>query len=209
MGLRIAFVSGGKDSYYAVYRYSSRVDIGIMLIYEFPRPSPHIINIGKSIETLLLGGLPVIVVKLNKGREFNETAEVLKKLNADTLIAGDVYVEEHLNYMEKLAKEVGATLVEPLWGYDPQELIYREFESGIRSVVIGCINPLNKWLGVELTIDNISDFVKEAVNLGIDPLGERGEYHTVVIHGPLHKTSMNYKVVEKLIFDNYSILRII
>ncbi|MEM4788432.1 MAG: ATPase, partial [Ignisphaera sp.] len=181
----------------------------IMLIYEFPRPSPHIINIGKSIETLLLGGLPVIVVKLNKGREFNETAEVLKKLNADTLIAGDVYVEEHLNYMEKLAKEVGATLVEPLWGYDPQELIYREFESGIRSVVIGCINPLNKWLGVELTIDNISDFVKEAVNLGIDPLGERGEYHTVVIHGPLHKTSMNYKVVEKLIFDNYSILRII
>lgn len=209
MGLRIAFVSGGKDSYYAVYRYGSRVDMGIMLVYEFPRPSPHIINMSKSIETLLLSGLPVIVVKLNKGREFNETAEVLKKLNTDTIIAGDVYIEEHLNYMEKLAREVSATLIEPLWGYDPQELIYKEFESGIRSVVIGCINPLSKWLGVELSIDNISNFVKDAINIGIDPLGEKGEYHTLVTHGPLHKMPMNYKVVEKLIFDSYSILRIV
>ncbi|MEM4763039.1 MAG: ATPase [Desulfurococcaceae archaeon] len=209
MGLHVAFVSGGKDSYYAVYRYGGRVDVGIVLIYEFPRPSPHIVNIGKSIETLLLSGLPIVVVKLNKNREFSETAEVLRKLDAEILIAGDVYVEEHLNYMEKLAKEVSATLIEPLWGYDPLELIYKEFESGIRSVVIGCINPLDKWLGVELTVNNISNFVEEAINLGIDPLGERGEYHTVVVHGPLHKTSMSYKVIEKLTFDDYSILRIV
>lgn len=209
MGLRIAFVSGGKDSYYAIYSYGCRVDAGIMLVYEFPRPSPHIMNIGKSIETLLLSGLPVIVAKLNKGKEFNETAEVLKKLNVDTIIAGDVYIEEHLKYMEKLANEVGASLIEPLWGYDPQELIYKEFESGIKSIVIGCVKPLIKWLGVEINIDNVGDFVKEAINQGIDPLGEKGEYHTVVVYGPLHRTPMNYKIVDELIFNNYHILRVI
>ncbi|MEM1813493.1 MAG: hypothetical protein QXT01_05830 [Sulfolobales archaeon] len=38
--MRIAFMSGGKDSYYAVYKFGY-VDLGIMLIYDFPRPNPH------------------------------------------------------------------------------------------------------------------------------------------------------------------------
>lgn len=63
--LRVAFISGGKDSYYAVYRFGA-VDLGLMLIYDFPRPSPHILNLGKSIETMLLCRIPIIVAKLDK-----------------------------------------------------------------------------------------------------------------------------------------------
>lgn len=63
---------------------------------------------------MLLANIPVLVVKLNKGREFDETVDTLRRLNVDTIIAGDVYIEEHLSYIEKIAKEVGATLVEPL-----------------------------------------------------------------------------------------------
>lgn len=207
--MHIAFVSGGKDSYYAIYRCGQKIDLGIMLVYEFPRPSPHLINIGKSIETMLLANIPVIIVRLDKGNEFIETVHILRKLSVDVIVAGDVYIDEHLKYMEKLAKEVGATLVEPLWGLDPVELLYKEFESGIISAIIGCVNSLGKWLGIELSLRNIDGFTKYVVNLGLDPLGERGEYHTIVVDGPLHKSSLSYKVIDHLVIDKYFILRLI
>jgi diphthamide synthase (EF-2-diphthine--ammonia ligase) len=93
---------------------------------------------GKSLETILLTGRLVAAVKLNKGKEFEETADVLRKLGAEEIIAGDVYVEDHLKYMERLGEEVGAKLVESLWGIDPEELLHEEIASGIRTLVVGC-----------------------------------------------------------------------
>lgn len=207
--MRVAFVSGGKDSYYAIYRYGLGVDMGLMLLYEFPRPSPHILNLGKSVETLLLSSIPVLVARVNKGREFQETVEILRKVGANVVIAGDVYIEDHLKYMERLAKEIGAKLVEPLWGLDPVEVLHKELEVGIKPLIIGCVNGLSKWLGVELSLDNIDSFIGFTKNLGIDPLGERGEYHTVVLSGPLHKDVLRYKVVATESYGDYIILRLI
>ncbi|MEM2229625.1 MAG: ATPase [Ignisphaera sp.] len=205
----VAFLSGGKDSYYAVYRYGRKVDLGIVLVYEFPRPSPHLLNIGKSIETLLLAEIPVTVARLTRGREFMETVDLLKKLQVDVIVAGDVYVDEHLNYMEKLAKEVGATLVEPLWGLDPLDLLYRELNDGVKPLIIGCIESLSEWLGVELGKSNVDLFVEKALKIGVDPLGEKGEYHTVVLTGPLHRSTLGYKTIGSESYGSYIILRLI
>ncbi|MEL9939627.1 MAG: ATPase [Ignisphaera sp.] len=207
--MHVAFLSGGKDSYYAIYRSGIQVDIGLVLVYDFPRPSPHLVNLGKTVETILLMGIPVAVVKLGKGREFVETVGFLRSLGVDTLIAGDVYIEDHLRYMENIAKEVGAALVEPLWGMDPEDLLYKEIEDGLKPMVIGCVNGLGKWLGVVLDRDNVYAFAENAKSIGVDPLGEKGEYHTIVLSGPLHKASLSYKIVDVENYDGYKILRLI
>lgn len=201
-------VSGGKDSIYAVLTYGD-VDLGIMLSYEFPRPSPHLVNIGKSVETLLNMGVSVLVVKLTKGREREETISILRKLGVDTIVAGDVYIEDHLKYMESIAREVGATLVEPLWGYDPLDLLYREFECGMRVVVIGCVEGLSKWIGKEVDRDNVDELATNAISVGVDPLGEKGEYHTLVIYTPRHKEELRYTIVSVEDFGGYLIARVI
>ncbi|MEM0028746.1 MAG: ATPase [Ignisphaera sp.] len=207
--MHVAFLSGGKDSYYAIYRSGIQVDIGLVLVYDFPRPSPHLVNLGKTVETILLMGIPVAVVKLGKGREFVETVGFLRSLGVDTIIAGDVYIEDHLRYMENIAKEVGAALVEPLWGMDPEDLLYKEIEDGLKPMVIGCVNGLGKWLGVVLDRDNVYAFAENAKSIGVDPLGEKGEYHTIVLSGPLHKASLSYKIVDVENYDGYKILRLI
>lgn len=201
-------MSGGKDSYYAIYRYGRKIDLGLMLVYEFPRPSPHLLNIGKSVETILLSKIPIVVVKLTKGKEFVETVEFLKKLDVDTIIAGDVYVEEHLNYMEKLAKEIGASLIEPLWGFDSIDLLYKELEDNVKPLLIGCVNGLSEWLGVELGLNNVDIFIEKSLKLGIDPLGEKGEYHTIVLSGPLHTSILSYKIIGIEKYDGYVIMRL-
>ena len=53
--MRVLFSSGGKDSFYALMKVS-RADLALILSYEFPRPSPHLVNMGKSVETHLKAG---------------------------------------------------------------------------------------------------------------------------------------------------------
>jgi uncharacterized protein (TIGR00290 family) len=206
--MRIAFLSGGKDSYYAVYKYGE-VDLGLVLVYDFPRPNPHLINLSKSLETLILTNIPLVILRLSRGREFLETVEFLRKFNITTIVAGDVYIDEHLRYMERLSAEVGANLIEPLWGLDPGELMYMEFNDGLEVLVIGCCKSLNNWLGRELSKDNVSEFVSYVKSVGLDPLGERGEYHTLVLSGPLHKSRLKYSVVSIEVFNDYEVLRVI
>ncbi|WP_228009327.1 Dph6-related ATP pyrophosphatase [Fervidicoccus fontis] len=124
---------------------------------------------GKSLETILLTGRPVAAVKLNKGKEFEETADVLRKLGAEEIIAGDVYVEDHLKYMERLGEEVGAKLVESLWGIDPEELLHEEIASRIRTLVVGCEYSMSNWLGREISSESVENFLRDAKRGGRVP----------------------------------------
>jgi uncharacterized protein (TIGR00290 family) len=206
--LRILLSSGGKDSFYALMKVG-KVDLALMLSYEFPRPSPHLLNMGKSVEAHLKAGVPVLVKPLRKGHERAETVETLKRLGASEMVAGDVNVEEHLRYMEEIAGEVGASLVEPLWGEDPEELLHREFKDGLRVLVIGCRKDLERWLGMEVSRENAIELGESCKINGLDPLGERGEYHTVVIDSPLHRERVEYQKVAVEDHREYYILRVV
>ena len=205
---RIAFLSGGKDSLYAALQ-KWPIDYGVVLVYEFPRPSPHLINLGKSIETLILTGLNVVVKRLPRGREKEETVKLLRCLGASEIVAGDVYVEDHLRYMDSLAREVGAELYEPLWGMNPEELLYKEMEAGIVALVTGADRRLSSWIGRVLDKESAERLASEAKQLGFDPLGEQGEYHTLVINSPVHVKRLSYRVCERFVHaSGYVFLRV-
>ena len=208
MMVRVALMSGGKDSFYAAMRVG-KVDLALMLIYEAPQPSPHVVNLGKSIETILNSGIPVVTLRLKKGRERSDLVNFLSKLHVNEIIAGDVYIEDHLKYMESIANELGAKLIEPLWGEDPQELMVKIFKSGIEATIIGVIKELRKWLGFKLTSESLNDFMNYCKELNIDPLGEHGEYHTIVVNSPLHIRPLSLKILGIEEFNQYSILRLV
>ncbi|MFN7105582.1 MAG: ATPase [Pyrobaculum sp.] len=174
--MKVAMYSGGKDSVYAAWR-EWPVDMFLFLVYDFSRPSPHILNMGKAVE---FGAAlaPVLVRRLTRGREFEEKAKLLRSLGVDTIVAGDVDVEEHLKYMERLAAEVGASLKEPLWGVDREELVRREVEV-LEFVVIGA--KRRELLCLKVDRNNVEDFLQTARRLGFDPAGEFGEYHSQVV----------------------------
>jgi len=206
--LRVAMLSGGKDSLYAAFK-SWPVDLGLLLVYEFPRPSPHLVNLGKCVETVLATRIPVVVLKLRKGRERDETVRLLSSLGADEVVAGDVFIEDHLKYMEALAGAAGAKLLEPLWGMNTEELMYRIFEEGFKAVILGAEARLEEWVGRELNTCSVREFVEVAKGLGVDPLGERGEYHTLVVDSPLHERSVKYDVVRREVFNGYVVLKVV
>jgi uncharacterized protein (TIGR00290 family) len=190
MGSRVAMFSGGKDGLRAASLVWP-VDILLFLVYDFPEPSPHIENVGATIAEASLIGKPIVVARLDRGKEFEETADLLRKLNADKLIAGDVFVEDHLKYMESLASEAGASLLEPLWGQDTLEILMKDLEEGYSMKVLGArTRALRRAVGEVVDKHNSEWFLSLVKSDGADPLGEKGEYHTVVVNSPLHRAPL-------------------
>lgn len=197
--------SGGKESLYAAV-LEWPVDSFVILIYEFPRPSPHLLNLHAVVTSAALTGKPAYVVKLIKGRELEETAAALRRLGTDVIVAGDVNIEDHLKYMENLAREAGATLIEPLWGMDPEEVLLKEVESGIESLVIGVSEKVpRRWLCRTIDKSSYQELLEDSRKCGFDPIGEFGEYHTQVIKAPIIKGVLKYVCREWDVISSYSI----
>lgn len=203
--------SGGKDSLYAIYlaeKQGVKVEHLICLIPSFPSPSPHAENIDalKILAESMKKSLTI--VDLHKGeRGF---VQALKRLKVNALVAGDIFVEQHVSNLEKICGKAGVDLLEPLFGRKTSDLFCEIFDSGFKALIIGVnVRYLGEeWLGFTLSTETASTFLSETKD--VDPLGENGEYHTIVIECPLYPKPFKVKSSEKIILKDlrYLILSI-
>lgn len=193
--LRAALFSGGKESLYAAMKLWPP-NLFIFLMYEPPQPSPHIANYRKALEAADHMEVPVATLVLSRGREREETVRAFERLGVSELVAGDVAVEDHLNYLQEICDEAGCALREPLWGLDTRELLFEEVEAGIRFVVVGGARGVfSNWLGKEVCPENVGAFAAHLEQNGVDFVGEYGEYHTLVVYAPVFSQRLSYRVV--------------
>jgi diphthine-ammonia ligase len=131
-------------------------------------------------------------------------------LGVTHVIFGDILFEEHRAWATRLAEAQGLTAVEPLWGHSTTDL-YRDFLAlggRARIVTIRSSELDESFLGRELAAGMLDEFVA----LGVDPCGERGEYHTVVTDCPAFSRPLTLRacghggqsgcVAEDLVLDN-------
>ncbi|MBT8172397.1 diphthine--ammonia ligase [Candidatus Bathyarchaeota archaeon] len=192
-----ALFSGGKDSLYALYlaeKQGVEVEHLITLLPTLPWPSPH----AENIEALRL-----LAKSMNKHLTIvdfqTEGAfiEALKSLEVDALVAGDINVEAHLVGLEEVCGKVGLELLEPIYGMDTSKLFDEIFGLGFKALITGVkLKELSKeWLGFVISKETSTEFLS---NIGdVDPLGENGEFHTLVLDCPLYTKSFEVKSIEK------------
>lgn len=188
-----ALFSGGKDSLYAVdfvQKQGVIVDNLITLLPTLPWPSPHAKNIEtlKKIARNMDKKLSIIDFQIEGA--FRET---LENLDIDALVAGDINVEAHKEGLQDLCDKVGIKLLEPLYGRDTKKLFYEIFNTGYKAIITGVnLDFLDeKLLGFLISRDTGKNFLSQ---IGIvDPLGENGEFHTLVLESPLFKKSFKVK----------------
>ena len=193
----VALFSGGKDSLYATYlaeKQGITVNHLITLLPTLPQPSPH----AKNIEALKLiaesTGKHLTIVDFRKDDAFIET---LGNLEVDALVAGDIYVEPHRRGLEDVCAKTGLKLLEPNYGRDTNELFHEIFNSGFTALITGVnIERMGEeFLGYSINRDTTTDFLSKIGT--VDPLGENGEYHTLVLECPLYTKSFKAKSMEK------------
>jgi len=183
----IVVFSGGKESVYSLLEAKSQgYEIVKLLFLDKPGFSVHKANIQavKAVAQMLGYSLETLKVsdEIPEDKSLITYLERLKEQGITALVTGNVKIEENHNIYAKLCEKVELELVEPLYNCDTLELLLKYAEIELDFFIIGIRrNSLSpEWLGKTVTRENFEIFLAEALNTGIDPCGEYGEYHTIV-----------------------------
>ena len=207
--------SGGKDCCQAAYLAASQgIEIKYLLntvTQDGQRSCSH----GLAAKWIKLQSkaiaIPVIQPATTESTYETCFIEAITKLKSEGITAGvfgDIDFEPHREWIERVCGKVGLRPVLPLWQQD-QARIARDFiDRGFLAVVIATQADLlgAEWLGRKFDADFLNAL--SSCNKPISPCGEAGEFHTLVIDGPLFKKRIEILETEKVKRGNYWFLDI-
>lgn len=123
---------------------------------------------------------------------FRALLDTLCERGAEGIIFGNLHLADIRAWYEERVRASGLEHHEPLWGMDPLSAAEAVVEAGFRGLVISVNLELGDpdWLGRELD----RRLLGEVRAAGIDPAGERGEYHTFVHGGPGFRRPVGFRV---------------
>jgi diphthine-ammonia ligase len=185
--------SGGKDACYALHKLHQAGIKVACLLTTIPKELNATFGHGEKRETIEAQGaalgIPVEWITCTfstYGEDFvNVLKTVKEKYHIDGIAYGDLYLDEHRDWGEKIAETVEIEALYPLWieESDSTEALARFVTSGYQAKVIRAQSSIfNKsWAG--RVVDQ--QFYNDIRKLDICPMGEKGEYHTFVYDGPL------------------------
>ncbi|MEN3007301.1 MAG: ATP pyrophosphatase [Candidatus Methanosuratincola petrocarbonis] len=193
-GVEAAALFSGKDSIFAMLqaeRVGLHVKELISMVTTFGQPSPHMENLlalEKAAESMCKR-LTIVDLRGGEGR----LVSALRDSGAKVLVAGDVFVEDHVNWLEGVCRKAGMGVIEPLYGIGTKDILQEMLSEGFVVKIIGVDTRLlcDEWLGFTLSRENLDDFLEGIGNA--DPLGENGEYHTLVLDCPLYSRRLELR----------------
>ncbi|HEX9021853.1 MAG TPA: diphthine--ammonia ligase [Nitrospirota bacterium] len=184
----IASWSGGKDSCFACY-LAMKKGMGVSHLVHFDRPNNlHGVDPAMILLQAKLAGIPITqkrVASQDFEREFKETVGDLAQHGAKGMIFGDIYLEPHKEWVDRVCGELGIDPIEPLWGMKTEDIIEGFLKAGFETIVASGDQRLidRKYIGRKMD----GEFIEYLKSRNLDVCGESGEFHTFVTSGPLFK----------------------
>jgi uncharacterized protein (TIGR00290 family) len=180
--------SGGKDSALAL-RALGRVDVLLTTFDEASAQVPHHnVPIASIRAQAAAAGLPLVEVAIPTGAPNSAYEARMAEAFAGPLAGveavafGDLFLADLREYREARLAEIGVAARFPLWGRDTGALAREFVDAGFRARVVAIDEAVldRSFVGRELDHALLDD-----LPAGVDPCGERGEFHTFVHAGPV------------------------
>jgi uncharacterized protein (TIGR00290 family) len=114
---------------------------------------------------------------------------------------GDLFLEDVRSYRERQMRNTGLQPLFPLWGFPTAELARQMIAAGLRARLT-CIDPKvldAGFAGREFDLEFLAD-----LPAGVDPCGERGEFHSFVYAGPMFERGLEVSVGEVVTRDAFT-----
>lgn len=130
--------------------------------------------------------LPILTIPATWNDYEVKFVDALQKLKSDynlnATVFGDIDLQPHRDWEEKVCKAAGLEAILPLWQQNRIDLVNEMLVNGIETMIVSCNTQMGEnYLGKIMTLE----LVEELEMKGIDPCGENGEFHTMVINCPL------------------------
>jgi uncharacterized protein (TIGR00290 family) len=195
--------SSGKDSAYALseLRRTGAVEVVRLLTTvsgDFERVSMHGVREELLDAQASAVGLPLVKVRISYPCP-NETYERAMaaalggaaEMGVRHIAFGDLFLEEIRAYREARLRSLGFEAVFPLWGRPTVPLAKEMIASGIRARIC-CLDP--RHLDRRFAGRSFDEALLADLPAGVDPCGERGEFHTFVTEGPGFRAPVGVRV---------------
>jgi len=212
MNVRLAaLVTGGKDSTLALYRtlrqgYEVKYLVAMLPQREdswmFHFPNIHLT--GLFAEAV---GIPLVKAETTgiKEKELEDLKNLLSSLNIDGVISGAISSQYQKKQVDKICRELNLRSIAPLWKEDPIKLLNEMIGLGFKTIIVGvyAYGFNESWLGRKIDLKTLEDFIELNKKYRISPVGEGGEYETLVLDAPFFKKKIQLLQTE-VIWENYS-----
>ena len=125
---------------------------------------------------------------------------VARDAGVERMVFGDLFLEDIRDYRETRFAGTGISPVFPLWGRPTDRLAREMLDTGVRAVLT-CIDPT--VLAPELAGRAFDESLLAELPPGVDPCGERGEFHTFVWDAPGFRAPIDIEVGEVVERDGF------
>jgi uncharacterized protein (TIGR00290 family) len=190
--------SGGKDCCFALYKAMKAGFEPVSLFTSMPGGNHRTYGHGLSNDILIKQaeniGIPIdiAVVGTSEYRPFFLDTILRYKAaqNISGMVFGDLYLMEHRTWLENVCHQAGITAYFPLW-MKPEEAysaLLEFIDLGFESIIVKIRKGMlgEEWLGRKID----KNFAIE--NKGkICPMGENGEFHSLVMDGPIFRNTLS------------------
>jgi ABC transporter with metal-binding/Fe-S-binding domain ATP-binding protein len=207
-GAWVSLFSGGKDSSWALYR---ALEDGLpveRLVTVHPEGDSYMYHVPATrLAGLAAESVGIELVEVEPGAfgaddvpdagaqgdaELEPLEAALSDLDATLpggvagVTAGAVESEYQTSRIEGLCERLDAELFAPLWREDPWELAEAMLSAGFEIMIVrvAAAGLDESWLGRRLDEAALSDLRDLEERYGVHPLGEGGEFETLVTDGP-------------------------
>jgi uncharacterized protein (TIGR00290 family) len=204
--------SSGKDSAWSLHvlRQQSEYEVvGLLTTFNEAagRVAMHAVRRELVERQALAAGLPLWAVPLpwpcpNEEYESLMTQICTKAVTAgiEGIAFGDLFLEDVRSYRERQMRDTGLQPIFPLWGLPTRDLAKEMIACGVRAKLT-CIDTRKldaSFAGCELDENLLAAFPD-----GVDPCGERGEFHSFVHAGPMLNAEIHVSVGESVVRDHF------
>jgi uncharacterized protein (TIGR00290 family) len=113
---------------------------------------------------------------------------------------GDLFLEDVRAYREKQLRDTSIEPIFPLWGRPTRELAEEMIASGMRAKLT-CVDTHQldrQFLGREFDEQLLAE-----LPAGVDPCGEKGEFHSFVYAGPMLNEEIPVLLGERVVRDQF------
>jgi len=204
----VSLFSGGKDSSFALYRALERgIDVE-RLVTIHPEGDSYMYHVpATELATLAAESIGIQSIDVHPddfdaesatdaGRQGDREVEPLAKAlgelddevpgGIDGLVVGAVESEFQHRRVEGLSRDLDCELFAPLWQGEPRSLLEDMLAAGFEIVIVNvaAAGLDDSWLGRPLDEAALEALEALAESHGVHPLGEGGEFETIVVDGP-------------------------
>jgi len=204
--------SSGKDSAWSLHvlRRQEGVEVAGLLTTvneSFGRVAMHAVRRELLEAQARAAGLPLVSVPIpypcpNEVYEaaMDRSLAGARAAGIEAVAFGDLFLEDIRRYREERMAATGLGLLFPLWGRPTRALAEEMIEGGLRARLT-CVDP--RQLDAAFAGRAFDHGLLAELPPGVDPCGERGEFHTFAWDGPMFERAVPITVGEVVTRDGF------